>query len=313
MNIGLLNIMKEPGMTSHGVVSQIRRVTKIKKVGHAGTLDPEATGVLPVCVGEATKMVQYLDHRRKIYRVEMKLGVVTDTQDLTGEVLQRSVRIPVEKEVRRAVESFEGEYWQIPPMHSAIKQNGKKLYDLARGGMVVDRKARHKIIYYINWISMDRDVATFDVSCSEGTYVRTLCHDAGQVLGCGAAMSCLVRLESCRQIIKKSIVLNVLKDSEDWRTHLVPIDHALMHYSGVTVQDYWRKKITNGLPAPFELKIESPVTEYNAGVLEANNQDEKLVRVYLGPVFIGMGDIQGEAGLVKMRKLLLLTAIDFEK
>ncbi len=192
---GILNVYKEKGYTSHDVVALLRGILKQKKIGHTGTLDPLAEGVLPVCLGTGTKLCDMLTDREKEYEAILLLGISTDTQDITGTVLQKKeVNLP-EKAVEQAVFSFLGEYNQIPPMYSAIKVEGKKLYELAREGKEIERKARKVGIFSIQILSMDLPKVHIRVSCSKGTYIRTLCHDIGKVLGVGGCMEALVRWE----------------------------------------------------------------------------------------------------------------------
>lgn len=192
---GIINVYKERGFTSHDVVAKLRGILHTKKIGHTGTLDPEATGVLPVCVGKATKVCGLLTEKDKTYVAEVKLGVVTDTQDMTGEIQKECPVHVTEEELREVVSHFAGEISQIPPMYSAIKVNGKKLYELARQGKEVERKPRKVTIHEIRIRSVNLSEAEFtmEVTCSKGTYIRTLCHDIGEELGCGAAMKSLVR------------------------------------------------------------------------------------------------------------------------
>ncbi len=186
----IINILKPPNMTSHDVVGRLRRLTRIKRIGHTGTLDPMAAGVLPVCIGKATKIIEYFEQDAKTYRCEMTLGASTDTEDAWGTVLESSDYVPTEEELRATLLSFVGEIDQIPPMYSALKINGKKLYELAREGKIVEREARRRTIHEIIIIRMDLENKTvLDVKCSKGTYVRTLCHDVGLKLGCYGHMS----------------------------------------------------------------------------------------------------------------------------
>ncbi|MDO4293954.1 MAG: tRNA pseudouridine(55) synthase TruB [Eubacteriales bacterium] len=193
---GILNVYKEPGFTSHDVVAKLRGICKQKKIGHTGTLDPEASGVLPVCLGNATKLCEFLTDKDKEYEAVMLLGVETDTQDTTGQVLRQLPVTVSEEEVRQAVNSFAGPCDQIPPMYSALKINGQKLCDLARAGKVVERKSRPVTIHSIEITGLELPRVRMRVCCSRGTYIRTLCHDIGQRLGCGAAMETLVRTRS---------------------------------------------------------------------------------------------------------------------
>jgi len=194
---GILNVLKPPGMTSFDVVANLRRILKVRKIGHTGTLDPGAVGVLPVCIGNATKAIEFMTEKDKVYRAELKLGISTDTQDITGEVIETKDINVTREQIRDAVMSFVGDYSQIPPMYSAIKINGQKLYDLARSSITIEREPRNVKIYYINIIDISEDGSVlFDVACSKGTYIRTLCADIGDRLGCGGCMSFLIRLKS---------------------------------------------------------------------------------------------------------------------
>lgn len=193
---GIVNIYKPPGITSHGAVSRVRKILGIKKVGHTGTLDPDAEGVLPICIGKGTKLAGLLTDADKSYRAVIKLGVVTDTQDASGKILSQCKPSVSKEEFISAVESFTGKQKQIPPMYSALKVNGRKLCDLARQGIEVERKPREINIFSIEISDFDGITAKLDVACSKGTYIRTLCHDIGQKLGCGAIMQSLVRTKS---------------------------------------------------------------------------------------------------------------------
>ena len=187
---GIINVYKEKGYTSFDVVARMRGICGQKKIGHTGTLDPDAEGVLPVCLGKATKVCDMLTDSDKVYRAVMQLGIETDTQDLTGTVLS-ACEVPVltETEIRDVIRTFQGEIMQVPPMYSALKVNGKKLCDLARAGVTVERKARPVTIYEIRIERVELPEIELTVSCSKGTYIRTLCHDIGQKFGCGAAMT----------------------------------------------------------------------------------------------------------------------------
>ena len=190
---GIINVYKEKGFTSHDVVAKLRGIVGQKKIGHTGTLDPDATGVLPVCLGKATKLCDLLTDKNKTYEAVLLLGKTTDTQDITGEVLEeKSTEALTEEKVREAIEGFIGDYEQIPPMYSALKVNGKKLYELAREGKVIERKARPVKILDIQILEIDLPKVRMEVSCSKGTYIRTLCHDIGEKLGCGGCMESLI-------------------------------------------------------------------------------------------------------------------------
>lgn len=190
---GVINVYKERGFTSFDVVAKLRGILKQKKIGHTGTLDPEAEGVLVVCLGKATKLCDILTDKDKSYEATLLLGKTTDTEDSTGKVLSESEVNVSEEKVRKVMLSYVGEYDQIPPMYSAIKVNGKKLYELAREGIEIERQPRKVVIHGIKILSMQFPRVTFQVSCSKGTYIRSLCRDIGAQLGCGAVMDSLTR------------------------------------------------------------------------------------------------------------------------
>ena len=193
MKSGIINVYKEKGFTSFDVVAKLRGILRTKKIGHTGTLDPDAEGVLPVCIGRATKVCDILTDKDKVYEAVMLLGVETDTQDTSGEILNEKPVEVSEEQVKSAILSFVGEYAQVPPMYSALKVNGKKLYELAREGKTVERKARNVQIFSIEILEMDLPRVRMSVHCSKGTYIRTLCYDIGNLLGCGGCMDKLLR------------------------------------------------------------------------------------------------------------------------
>ena len=190
---GMINIYKEPGFSSHDVVAKLRGMLKQKKIGHTGTLDPMAEGVLPVCLGNACKLCDMITDHEKIYEAELLLGTSTDTEDVTGTVLRTEKVVCSEKEVRAAVLSFVGDYLQIPPMYSAIWVNGRRLYELAREGVVIEREPRPVTVHEIEILKIELPVVHLRIHCSKGTYIRSLCRDIGDKLGCGGCMQRLVR------------------------------------------------------------------------------------------------------------------------
>lgn len=236
---GILNIYKEKGYTSHDVVAIVRRTLKEKRVGHTGTLDPDAEGVLPVCVGKATKLADYIMNSGKTYTAEITFGAETTTQDASGEITNTYTVDFDEEKIKAAIESFKGEYMQLPPMYSAIKINGKKLYEFARKGQEVERKARKVVIYNITAKQfMAPDKAIITVDCSKGTYIRALCEDIGKKLGFGAYMSALTRTRSSAFDIKDSIRLSQLQElCENGRLAeaLMPMEKALESYKKAVV------------------------------------------------------------------------------
>lgn len=248
---GILNVYKEPGFTSHDVVAKLRGICKQKKIGHTGTLDPEASGVLPVCLGSATKLCELLTQKDKEYRAVMLLGCETDTQDTTGTVLSEHEVTASEEEVREAVLSFTGHYDQVPPMYSALKVNGQKLCDLARAGKVVERKSRPVTIHSIEIEEVSLPRVTMTVSCSRGTYIRTLCHDIGQKLGCGAAMEKLVRTKSGRFGLDQAYRLSEIQQlSDEGRLAeiLMPVEAVFEGLLALQVTEGGQKLLENGNP-----------------------------------------------------------------
>ncbi|MEE1085970.1 MAG: tRNA pseudouridine(55) synthase TruB [Schaedlerella sp.] len=211
---GVLNIYKEKGFTSHDVVAKLRGILKQKKIGHTGTLDPDAEGVLPVCLGKATKLCDMLTDKDKMYEAVLLLGKTTDTQDISGTVLEeRDPSGLTEEQVREYILKFIGEQDQIPPMYSALKVNGKKLYELAREGIEIERKARKITIHNIEILEIDLPRVRMLVHCSKGTYIRTLCHDIGAVLGCGGCMETLLRTRVSRFELKDSLRLAQIEEA----------------------------------------------------------------------------------------------------
>ena len=210
---GVLNIRKEKGYTSFDVVAKLRGILRMKKIGHTGTLDPEAEGVLPVVLGKATKLVDLLTEKQKTYEALLHLGLETDTQDMTGKVLREEPVNVTEEEAIAVIRSFLGEQQQIPPMYSALKVDGKKLYELAREGKTVERKPRTVHFYEIEIKKIELPYIRFSVTCSKGTYIRTLCHDIGQKLGCGGCMEELIRTRSGNFDLEDSMTLAQVEEA----------------------------------------------------------------------------------------------------
>ncbi len=209
---GIINVYKEKGYTSFDVVAKLRGILKTKKIGHTGTLDPDAEGVLPVCLGKATKVCDLLTDKNKEYVAVMLLGKVTDTQDTTGTVLEEHLVEVTEEQVKEAVFSFTGEYMQVPPMYSALKVNGKKLCELARAGVTVERQARPVQLYSIEIIKMELPRVCMRVRCSKGTYIRTLCQDIGEKLSCGACMESLLRTKVSEFCVQDALRLSEIEE-----------------------------------------------------------------------------------------------------
>ncbi len=247
---GILNVYKEPGYTSFDVVAKLRGILKIKKIGHTGTLDPDAEGVLPVCLGKATRVCDLLTDRDKEYRADMILGVETDTQDLSGTVLRQGSTDGLTAEmIRRAVFSFAGETEQIPPMYSALKVNGRKLCDLARKGEIVERKPRRIRIYDIRIEKIEVPAVRMTVRCSKGTYIRTLCHDIGQKLGCGAALEHLVRTQAAGYRIEDALRLEEiekLRDEGRLKEKICPTENVFLTYPYFSTKESADRLLYNG-------------------------------------------------------------------
>lgn len=286
---GILNIYKEKGFTSHDVVAKLRGILKQKKIGHTGTLDPDAVGVLPVCLGKATKVCNLLTDKNKTYEAVLQLGVVTDTQDMTGTVLSEQEVKATKEEIEEAVMAFVGSYSQIPPMYSALKVNGKKLYELAREGKVIERKPRQVEILKIDIqdINVSEKTVRMSVECSKGTYIRTLCHDIGEKLGCGGAMASLKRTKVSSFLLEESITLseveNYVKDGTI-EHHIIKVDSLFEQFEAVTVSREYQKYVDNGnkievsfLTAPVSISHGQEFRVYDEnqrfiGIFEAENR-----------------------------------------
>lgn len=255
MKNGIVNVYKEKGFTSFDVVAKMRGIFKQKKIGHTGTLDPDAEGVLPVCLGRATKVCDLLTDKDKEYETVLLLGVVTDTQDLSGEVIEQKNVDVTEEEVTEAIRSFVGEYMQTPPMYSALKVNGQKLCDLARKGITVERKARPVTIYGIEILSVDLPEVRMRIHCSKGTYIRTLCQDIGEKLGCGACMKSLLRTRVAAFSLEDALTLDEIETrlkSED-ESFIHSVDSVFMQYEKASVLEQAGKLVQNGNRIPEEL------------------------------------------------------------
>lgn len=248
---GIVNVYKEKGFTSHDVVAKLRGILHQKKIGHTGTLDPEAEGVLPVCLGNATRLCDMLTDKDKTYRAVLLLGQTTDTQDTTGTVLSTCAEIPSQEAVRSAVTGFIGPYEQVPPMYSALKVGGKKLYELAREGKTVERQARPVQIYGITIEDIQLPRVTMTVSCSKGTYIRTLCHDIGERLGCGGCMEALLRTRVGAFVLADSLRLSEiekLQSDGNLENSIVPVEAVFAHYPALRTKTAADKLLYNGNP-----------------------------------------------------------------
>ncbi len=249
---GLIVINKPLGRTSHDMVNFVRRLFGIKKVGHTGTLDPDATGVLPICIGKATKAADMLTASDKAYRAQLVLGMTTDTLDASGDVLSEQPVSVTREQFEKAILDFIGEIEQIPPMFSAIKRDGKKLYELARQGISVEREKRKVTIFGIKIIDIDMEnyTAVIDVECSKGTYIRTLCEDIGMKLGCGAYMNTLERTKSAGFSAENSLhpqQLLAMKAEGSLDSAVIPVDRLFLEYDKVVLNDFLSQKAKNGV------------------------------------------------------------------
>lgn len=248
---GILNIYKEPGFTSHDVVAKLRGIIKQKKIGHTGTLDPQATGVLPVCLGKATKLCDMLTDTKKEYRASFRLGIKTDTEDIWGTVTEESEADVSEKQVEDTVFSFVGDYEQVPPMYSALKVGGKKLYELAREGKVIERKTRPVTIFEINDLRIDLPDIHMTVVCSKGTYIRSLGRDIGEKLGCGACMTALERTAASGFYKSGSHTLEEIEElmrEDKIMEAVIPPDQIFLDFPERTVKKQYAKILYNGNP-----------------------------------------------------------------
>lgn len=286
---GVINVYKESGMTSFDVVRKIKKIAATGKVGHTGTLDPMATGVLPICIGKATKLVDYIMGDYKVYRAEMKLGLKSDTLDIEGKILSERPISCDEEQIRKEFEKFIGEIVQVPPMYSALKVNGKRLYELAREGKEVHREGRTITIYNIDIESIEIPYVRFKVKCSKGTYIRTLIDDIGEGLGTGAIMTSLERVESGEAFnISNSYTLEEIENSIEDK--IISIEDSLKKYPEKRFTKEAKKLLVNGV------KIGNPR-------LIGNVKEGILYRVYVEDLFIGLG-LKDSIGF-KIEKLFL--------
>lgn len=294
---GIINVYKEKGFTSHDVVAKLRGILHIKKIGHTGTLDPDAVGVLPVCIGKGTKLCDMITDTDKTYEAVMLLGISTDTQDISGNVLSKKEVDVDEKTLIETVDSFVGEYKQIPPMYSAIKVNGRKLYQLAREGIEIERSPRDVYIRSIHINDMNlqdgEPSVTMTVSCSKGTYIRTLCHDIGEKLGCGACMKSLSRTRVGRFYIDDSYTINqiaALNLKGELSSIVAPVD-SMFDYPRIQINKEYDKLLYNGNLLPLsagkalDVGLADKVRIYNEsgefiGIYSMDDSGYKPVKIF---------------------------------
>lgn len=286
---GIINLYKPVGISSFGAVAKVRSLTGIKKIGHTGTLDPLASGILPICIGNSTKFVDYIMLGEKKYKTLLKLGVTTDTYDEEGTILEEKEVSFSEDDLINVIKSFIGVSYQIPPMYSAIKKNGKKLYELARQGIEIEREGRKIEIFNIEILEINMPYATFIVHCSKGTYIRSLCSDIGEKLNCGGIMSGLERIENGLFKKEDSIDLSSLT-KENIESFILPIDNALLNYPKVSYNKVYEKSLING------------VRQYSDETTSKLINDT-IYRVYIENSFKGLGKKENDS--FKMIKLLV--------
>ena len=263
---GILNINKPQGKTSFSIVSMVKHLSGERRVGHAGTLDPLATGVLPVCLGQGTRIIQFLQDATKAYRAQIEFGVATDTYDATGKITSNGDPSGVSREkLLSALTSFRGLIPQTPPMYSAVKHGGKPLYELARSGIKVARKSRLRWVYHLELTSWQPPLATIEVECGKGTYIRALAHDLGQLLGCGANLKSLTRLKCGLFGIEDAVSMLQLEDAFRygyWQHFIYPMDIVLLPWAAMVVGDATEENIRKGRPLVFESDGNLPRSSY---------------------------------------------------
>lgn len=285
---GVINVYKEKGYTSHDVVAKLRGILHQKKIGHTGTLDPDAEGVLPVCLGRGTKLCDVLADHDKEYETVLLLGTVTDTQDITGTVIRTGQMNVTEDEVRECIRFFQGEQMQVPPMYSALKVGGKKLYEMAREGIEIERKPRPVHFYNIEVIEMELPRVKIRVHCSKGTYIRTLCHDIGEKLGCGGCMEKLLRTRVERFELLGARKLSQIQEFADRgkiEDIVIPVDQMFDSFSGCKVKQEADRLVHNGNFFPISLLEKEDIVR---------NKGEQL-RIYDSTgEFIGIFTKKGE-------------------
>ena len=243
---GIVIVDKPQGWTSQDVTARLRRVFNTRRIGHGGTLDPMATGVLPVFVGRATRGVEFFEHAEKTYETVLRLGITTDTEDISGTVLSQQDAFVTGEQLEAVLQNFRGEIMQVPPMYSALKINGQKLVDLARKGKEVERQPRPITIHELTLLGMEADGIHLRVRCSKGTYIRTLCKDIGEALGCGGCMAALLRVTAGEYTIEESVPLQTLLETEEPEQYLRPVDSMFRNYPAVTLTEKQELRCRNG-------------------------------------------------------------------
>ena len=296
---GIIIVNKEKDFTSHDVVAKLRGILKQKKIGHTGTLDPQAQGVLPVCLGNATKLCDVLTDKKKEYVATLLLGVTTDTEDMTGTVLTQNEVTVTEEKVREVVASFVGKSMQVPPMYSALKVNGKKLYELAREGKVVEREARPIEVYELEILSMDLPRVELRVFCSKGTYIRTLCADIGAKLGCGGAMESLLRTRVEDFYLKQAHTLSEIeeiRDKEALDTIVIPVDEVFGYLPKIHMKPEFAIMIENGNTCPVSTIVEDELV---------SEDGQRFLMYHSNGLFYGIYEYVEKDGLLKPYKMFI--------
>ena len=308
MSEGIINLNKPRDMTSHDCVQAIRKITGIKRIGHTGTLDPQADGVLPICIGGAVRIMEYLDLDFKTYRAEMELGLVTETQDIWGSVVsdgRDKINDLSAESIGSAFESFNGLIEQTPPKYSALKYAGKRLYEYARAGVEIEIKKRNVFIkdISVNDVDLTGHKVSFNVTCSKGTYVRAICNDVGAMLGCGGAMSGLTRVASGAFSLEDAVTLSGLSDmgKDGIKDVIKPVDFPLVHFGRAILNDEGTaERFTNGRPVAFADAVVEDAPEYSLkepyfAIREEYKRAYNMYTVQSGQsVFLGVAFLDGE-------------------
>ncbi|MFC1915164.1 tRNA pseudouridine(55) synthase TruB [Chloroflexota bacterium] len=307
---GIININKPWGKTSFSVVALVKRLSGERRVGHAGTLDPMATGVLPVCLGQGTRIIEFLADATKTYRAQIELGTATDTHDASGKVTHKGDPSGISREqVELALASFRGLTQQTPPMYSAVKHQGQRLYKLARAGIEVERKSRPTKIYKLEILDWQPPVVTVDIECGKGTYIRSLAHDLGQLLGCGANLKSLIRLRYGPFDVKTAVSAPQLEDAFRygyWQHFVHPIDIVLLHWKAIVVNDATEHIIRNGTPVALETGNYSGTTSYLKQHPSEQSSTETHCRTYtLDGDFLGVLRFSPDRGQWQPEKVFL--------
>ncbi len=306
---GILPVNKPQGFTSFDVVAKLRGILKTRKIGHAGTLDPMAEGVLPVFLGRATKACDLLPDQDKTYTAGFRLGVVSDTQDAWGDVTETSeAQFVTKRQAEAALKAFEGPQTQLPPMYSAVKVGGKRLYDLARQGIEVERQPRKIIVYSIRLLSFfeQEQQGSIEISCSKGTYIRTICHDLGRALGCGAVMTSLTRTRAAGFSLKDCFTLEQIQqlaEQNQVQSHIFPIGRAFGTLPSVRLTHRQSCQFLNGVQLPWQ-ELSAPDFDQTSGPLQVLEQETGA--------FLGIAEktIKEEKRMLRMKKLFTLTLPD---